>query len=169
MAKVLFVRTGEISLMPEMHGDGLKLGSVQIARTDPFRRFLIGVAPLLVGGALLVLLTSYYLRLTSGDFAFNTYYVILTSLFIYSLFVLSNTMFSSKKDMEGALGLLVFVVVVLSIIFIAGRGELVVIAGKEILSNPSVIRYSNSIAILLLFPLAVNIGIIILFKLVKKR
>src|SRR5581483_9511260 len=49
IATLLFVRTGDIEFVPKIEGDRVKLGSVQIAKTDPFRRALIGVAPVLVG------------------------------------------------------------------------------------------------------------------------
>src|SRR5579859_1313470 len=56
MASLLFVRVGTIEFLPQIHGDTVKLGSVQVARTDPFRRLLIGVAPLLGGMGILLLL-----------------------------------------------------------------------------------------------------------------
>src|SRR5437588_102405 len=49
MANVLFVKTGEIEFMPQIHGEHLKLGSVEVAQTDPIRRFFIGVAPIIIG------------------------------------------------------------------------------------------------------------------------
>src|SRR5580704_5390415 len=41
-AGLLGVHVGEIEFMPKIEGDKVKLGSVQIAQTDPIRRFLIG-------------------------------------------------------------------------------------------------------------------------------
>src|SRR5690348_13575392 len=49
VANILLVPTGEVEFFPEIRGDEVKMGSVEIARTDPVRRFIIGAAPLFVG------------------------------------------------------------------------------------------------------------------------
>src|ERR1700681_939898 len=49
VASILFVKTGEIEFMPQVQDEGLKLGSVSIAKTDPIRRFIIGVSPIILG------------------------------------------------------------------------------------------------------------------------
>lgn len=98
MASILMVPTGEIEFLPKIQEGGVKLGSVAIARTDPFRRFLIGVAPVLSGIGILFL-ASYYLH-PLWPFTWRS------AVFAYILFEIGNTMFSSKKDMEGALLLL---------------------------------------------------------------
>lgn len=95
VANLLFVQTGEIEFLPEIHGNQVKMGSVAVAKTDPFRRFLIGVAPI-VGGFGAILLFSYYLFATLISWQ--------SILLLYIIFQISNTMFSSSKDMEGALG-----------------------------------------------------------------
>jgi hypothetical protein len=51
MARLLGVRTGRFSLLPTpLPGGRLRLGYVETARTDVFRDFLVGAAPLLAGG-----------------------------------------------------------------------------------------------------------------------
>lgn len=112
MASILFVPTGEIEFLPKVQEGGIKLGSVAIAQTDPFRRFLIGVAPVLSGVGIL-LLASYYLH-SLWPITWQTW------LFIYILFEIGNTMFSSKKDLEGAIGLLVFVGFIAGCFFLLG-------------------------------------------------
>src|SRR5689334_12087628 len=69
MASVLLVPTGEIEFIPQIHHDRVKLGSVQIGQTDPFRRALIGIAPVIVGATIL-LTTLYYV--SSYAFTFTT-------------------------------------------------------------------------------------------------
>src|SRR5438045_1842305 len=54
MAGLLFVHTGHIELWPKLEGQHVKLGSVAIAHTDIFRRFLIGAAPFFFGTTLLL-------------------------------------------------------------------------------------------------------------------
>ena len=112
MASLLFVPTGEIEFLPKVQEGGVKLGSVAIAKTDPFRRLLIGVAPVL-GGIGIMLLAVYYL-VPLWPLSWHTY------VFVYVLFEIGNTMFSSKKDLEGALGLVVFLGFLLGCLFILG-------------------------------------------------
>ncbi len=98
LANILFVPTGEVEFFPEIQGDQVKMGSVAIARTDPLRRFLVGVAPV-IGGLGIILLASTYL--------FTTLLSWQSLVLFYIIFEIANTMFSSSKDMEGAVGLLI--------------------------------------------------------------
>lgn len=113
VASLLFVPTGDIEFMPQLTDGGLKLGSVGIARTDPIRRFLIGVAPILAGLSLIVGI--FYFVLNNG--LFNGWILLLVS---YIIFAVGNTMFSSKKDMEGAVVLLVFAFIIILASYFAG-------------------------------------------------
>lgn len=110
-ASMLFVPTGEIEFLPEIRGNEVKMGSVSIAKTDPFRRFLIGVAPLLAGLGILFLLFWYFVP---GLTLFSWQ----TALLVYAVFEISNTMFSSRKDMEGAVGLLIFAVIIFILLLV---------------------------------------------------
>src|SRR3989344_5237279 len=94
-AGVLMVAVGEIELMPEIRENGIKLGSVQIAKTDPFRKALIGVAPVLFGLSLLLGI-AYYLTSNLSQSAGIPYLVWI--LIFYLVFVITSTMFSSPKD-----------------------------------------------------------------------
>lgn len=97
VANLLLVPTGQIEFFPEIHGNQVKMGSVAIGRTDPLRRFVIGVAPV-IGGLFIMLVASSYLLDVFGSWK--------SFLLLYVIFQTANTMFSSSKDMEGALGLL---------------------------------------------------------------
>ena len=56
-ARLLGVRTGAFSLIPDLMPDGkLRLGYVETAQTDVLRESLIGAAPLISGGALVAYL-----------------------------------------------------------------------------------------------------------------
>jgi hypothetical protein len=106
IASLLFVPTGEIEFFPQVYGNTVKLGSVQIAATDPFRRFFIGVAPLLFGVGILLGLF-WFLSPSITVLSWKTIG------FFYALFEIGNTMFSSKKDLEGSI-----VFFVLTILFV---------------------------------------------------
>lgn len=113
MAGILFVPVGHMEFMPVVHGNHVKLGSVSIAKTDPVRRFLIGVAPVLMG--ILLLASSFFYLLP--EFSLIHWQVLL---FLYILFEVGNTMFSSRKDMEGTIALVIFVLAVAVVMFSLG-------------------------------------------------
>lgn len=113
IASLLFVSVGDIEFTPQVKDGELKLGRVSIGKTDPIRRFLIGVAPLVFG--LSVILGLLYL--VQANKLSDLLVLVLLS---YILFGVGNTMFSSKKDMEGALVLLVFAVIVFIAVYLLG-------------------------------------------------
>lgn len=110
VAQALRVHVGEINLLPKAEGDLVRFGSVQVERTDPLRRFLIGAAPLFVGIVLVFLAITAFQRLNLTSFAYS-------ALLFYILFQIGNTMFSSKKDMEGALELIFSVSLLFTILY----------------------------------------------------
>lgn len=112
VASILFVPTGKIEFFPQVQGDRVKLGSVQVAKTDIFRMFFIGIAPVLFGTSILLLLF-WFLSPTLLPVTWKTI------VFLYTVFEIGNTMFSSKKDLEGVIGFVIFfVLVVLLLIFL---------------------------------------------------
>ena len=85
-AEILGVRTGKLTLVPEsLEGNEINAGAVMIAATDPFRRTLIGLAPVYVGIIVLVATSSL---------------TVLPILTFYIMFAVSNSMFSSEEDMK---------------------------------------------------------------------
>lgn len=118
VAEVLFVQTGEIEFLPQIQGDVVKLGSVAIAKTDPVRRLLIGIAPLFCGLSLLVILFFIFKPSITWPVSFITiaYGVI--------LFEIGNTMFSSKRDLEGMVGFIVATLIIGIILFLGLRIQL---------------------------------------------
>lgn len=109
VAEILGVHTSGLTLVPEgLEKTEVRTGSVSIAQSDPIRRAIIGVAPVFVGLGALGLI-SYFLpgiwQQTQLDASVGTLfsnfsvYVLLFTL--YSLFAVSNTMFSSPEDMDG--------------------------------------------------------------------
>lgn len=114
MAEVLFVKARHMELFPTIEGDTVKLGSVQIQQTDFIRRFFIGVAPFFVGT--IFLLSLIWLTI-SGQFGSNVFLLILIG---YAIFTISNTMFSSKRDMEGAIEFLIVFLIIVAVAYLAG-------------------------------------------------
>ena len=122
-AKLLGVRTGKISLWPsKARGNQMRLGSVRVARTDPFRSSLIGVAPLVSGCLAILIIGQLILGLGDlGEVLLNreweqVWESILAHLkapdfwlWLYLIFAVSNAMLPSETDREPWRPVLLFV------------------------------------------------------------
>ena len=156
-AGLLGVHVGTMEFVPKIDGDKVKLGSVQIAQTDPIRRFLIGAAPFFFGTIILLGILFYA---TQHQFFNNTY---LTIGIGYLIFEIGNTMFSSKKDMEGALELFGTLIVILIILYLMGI-RLPSFNPNALLSQPLVLTVFKRGCEFLLIPLSIDAVIILLFR-----
>ncbi|OGY22415.1 MAG: hypothetical protein A3A65_04650 [Candidatus Chisholmbacteria bacterium RIFCSPLOWO2_01_FULL_49_14] len=103
-ANFLGVRTGSIEIFPkEIHGE-VKLGSVQVGKSDPVRGALIGSSPLLIGTILLVVLLKWRFPflftepLTAAITSISKGIHWPDAFAFYLLFAVSNTMVLSKSD-----------------------------------------------------------------------
>lgn len=126
VAGALLVHSGEIEFLPQIREDGVKLGSAEIGVTDPLRRALIGLAPVILGSALILGLLAYLNHLITLNQASIWAYLIIFIL----IFELANTMFSSKKDLEGTLGVIIIVGSFISACYLLGFGDLFNWIGK---------------------------------------
>lgn len=165
VAGMLLVPVGELEVIPKMHENQLKLGSVQIAKTDPIRRMLIGVAPILFGiGAIFSIF--YFFEIF---FPNPVWWQI--GLLLYAVFVMSNTMYSSKKDLEGALAfsltLLVVGVILLGLAYLFNMQ----ISYEWIfnLDYGFADNFLGKIILLLAIPLIINLAIIIISRALYQR
>lgn len=113
-ALMLFVHVGKMEFVPKVIGSGVKMGSVAIGHTDPFRRALIGMAPFFWGTAIILGILYTFQTLGGID---NLWITLLTG---YILFEISNTMFSSRRDMEGTLELFLALLAVSIIFYLLG-------------------------------------------------
>jgi len=148
MASIVFVRTGDIEFWPQIHGDVVKLGSVAVEKTDPIRRTLIGVAPIIFGIIiLLVLFSSFSSQIPAVNWQ--------TLLLIYFSFEIGNTMFSSKKDLEGTLIFLfslMFLIALLYILKIPVHQYVI-----TFLSTEKISAFVKKLNIVLFIPLTVDV------------
>lgn len=158
IAKLFFVYVGKIELMPQVAGDSLKLGSVEVGKTDIVRNFLIGIAPFVVGSGLLLLIL--YFAFTKNIFGFN----ILTYGVLYLLFVIANTMYSSKKDMEGAIEFILLVVVPVLVLYYLG----VRVPGLNwsLLDHASINSFFRMSSIFIGVPIITDIAFILFAKII---
>lgn len=160
MALILRVPVGELELVPKLVDGGVKMGSVKIGETDPIRRVIIGTAPFFIGTLLILGLFFYGFQQELFE---NKFYIFLTG---YLVFEIGNTMFSSKKDMEGALGLLLTILALAAIFYLVGL-PLSAFASEVIFVNPLFIQIFQKASIYLLAPIGINLILIALFKVFK--
>ncbi len=161
MAKILFVYVGKIELMPELHGESLKLGSVEVGEADIVRNFLIGIAPFVVGTSFL--LAVFFYMYSNQILGFN----LITILALFFAFVVSNTMYSSKKDMEGTVAF--FLIVIAPIIFLYYIGVRIPGVSWEIFANSNVSDFFYTSSIFLGIPIAIDLLIILFAKVLTRR
>lgn len=160
MAKLLFVYVGHMELMPQQHGESLKLGSVEVGKTDIIRNFLIGIAPFLIGTTIL-LFTLYY-SFSNKLYDFN----IISVLVLLFIFIVANTMYSSKKDMEGAIEFLILIFVPVSFLYFIG----IRIPGFtwEYVNSGAVGEFFKMSSIYLGVPLIIDIALIVFSRIIRR-
>lgn len=95
-AGIMFVPVGEMNVIPEIEEKGVRLGNVQIGKTDPIRRAIVGVAPIIFG-MVLILSALYFIQSQNQHIWWQIILV------LYLVFEIGNTMFSSRKDLEGVI------------------------------------------------------------------
>ena len=136
MAKLLVVRTGGFSLIPQSLPDGrLRLGYMETARTDIARDSLIGAGPILTGGLAVALIALHPLHLLplwavlrNGQFDLFWLGVTLLPqvndfwLWFYLTFAISSTMMPSESDRHAWLPVGLILVVLLVLAVVAGAG-----------------------------------------------
>lgn len=114
VAELLQVRTGPITIFPELEEEGgshtQRLGSVATARSDPFRAFLIGVAPFVSGLAILAIL-GRFLSLGWGN-----YPGWILTLLVYGIMVIGNSMMISESDRRTWPLILVFLALIIIVL-----------------------------------------------------
>ena len=155
-AEVMFVKTHGLSLMPVRQGDQLTMGSVQIEKTDPIRRAIIGFAPVLVG-IILIGLTTLFLLSDKSPFSLTLSYILI---FII-VFEIGNTMFSSRRDLDGTIELLIFITLVVGVLYIFGLNFQPLIDFINSSNFQSILLKGIK---LLWIPIAADIAIILLAK-----
>jgi len=136
MAKLLFVRTGGFSLIPQSMPDGrLRMGYMETAQTDVARDSLIGAAPVIAGASLVALIALYPLNLLPlwsvlRNAQFDLFWLGITLLprisdfwlWFYLTFAISSTMMPSESDRHAWLPLGMIVLGLLGLALLAGAG-----------------------------------------------
>lgn len=152
MATILLVPTGEISILPKLEQNKINMGHVEIGKTDLFRRFLIGVAPFLVG-ITVIFSTIYFLQ----DYLHDP---IALLIIIFVMFEVGNTMFSSKRDWEGAWKVLIVFAAIIATFYILN------ISLHEYLFTEQVIAVIQTATVFILVPVAIDLVLAMFLKVI---
>jgi hypothetical protein len=160
MAVLLFVPVEKMEFWPQLNTEGLKLGSVKIAKTDPIRRVLIGSAPFLFGTA--VLIGVFFYAVTNNIFEFKLSVIVIS----YLAFEIGNTMFSSKKDLEGALELILTLTFIIATLYFAGL-RVPEINPNLLFENPVFKETFQKAVLYLTAPIGIDLILISILKLLK--
>lgn len=161
-ALLMGVHVGKMEFIPQLEGEKVKLGSVQVGQSDPVRRFFIGAAPFFLGTIILLLILFYAVK---QQFFNNTFIVILVG---YLVFEIGNTMFSSKKDMEGALELFLTLIVLVIAFYLMGI-RVPSFNPSVFLAQPLIQTVFRQGSLFLLAPLAIDALIILLLRPIAKK
>lgn len=106
MAMVLNLKVRDISLIPKIRENTLRLGTVTYEKKDVVRGLVVGIAPFFAALFSFWLIDAF--KLLSMNYG-------ITAFFSYLVFAISSTMFSSKQDLID----LVFVVPIIAVLGIA--------------------------------------------------
>ncbi|GAB4533210.1 MAG: hypothetical protein Kow0063_14880 [Anaerolineae bacterium] len=161
VARLLGVRTGRIVIWPQSKRDGtVWLGAIQIARADPVRSSLIGLAPL-ISGSLLVALIGANLQLGTIGSALTTgrwelvwqalaHSISLPDfwLWLYLLFAIANRMLPSPADREPWKPVIIFLTLLSIFVISAGwTPRISAEAGNTILNVASFLLYAFTLTV----------------------
>ena len=139
MARLLGVRVGRVSVRPRLTKERIQLGFVPVEETDPVRASLIGLAPLLTGSAVILLIG--YLgfgiggvqrALTDGAWMRLVTHLVGVMkapdvwIWAYVIFAISNTMLPSQSDRESWAPVVMFLALALALAWFAGLGPKII-------------------------------------------
>lgn len=165
-AGMMGVHVGEIDVLPSIEDDGVRFGMVKVNQTDIFRQSVIGIAPVILG--LGVIFTIFWLFQT-GTLTFNALWQEI--LIIYIIFSITNTMFSSKKDMEEATGFFVAIFLILAICLIGLLYTNFISSSSllEIFNSEQLINFFQKIDLFLLILIGIDFFILSLTKILNLK
>lgn len=144
---------------PKIEEDRVILGSVSTGGADPMRNFFVGIAPFILG-TILILAGIRFFEVTNLQVATWVY----APLF-YLLFAISNSMFSSRKDLEGALELVAVVLIIGGLSYLAGLR--ISNLNLSFLTNSDFLGLFDRGSRLLVVPIGVDVGVIALLKIFR--
>jgi hypothetical protein len=135
VARLLGVRIRKVSLQPQVQGEKIQMGAVVMDKPDFFRGLLIGLAPLILGSATVVLIGHYVFdvntvidaakandghgltRAVRAAFEAHDAWI-----WLYLIFAVSNAMLPSESDREAVWPMVAFFTIITGGVALAGWG-----------------------------------------------
>ena len=180
MATILFVKTGNVSLLPKLQEDGsIQLGAVEYYKTSrvgPIRESLIGAAPLIFGTIAVLLISlrvfnasSFFAAWQAGSLelmvnAFGQLWRT-NDIFVwaYLFFAISNAMMPSASDRKAWPAFALILIVLLAVFyFIDFRGIIL-----ESVSSWATLLFAN-LALAFTISIIADIGFILIIALTER-
>jgi hypothetical protein len=174
-AKLLGVRVRKIWLTPDVQGDSVQMGAVEMDKPDFIRGLLIGLAPLALGVAAIVLIGHQVFDVSaviqaartndSGEIIEAVWAAFKVSdawLWLYLLFAISNAMLPSEADRIFLGPTLALIITIVALIGLAGLGpELIASLARPAETALGLLLVALGITI---FVDAIFVGVILLLK-----
>jgi hypothetical protein len=146
MATILGVKSANLTIVPRRQLDGhIRLGSVQVERVDAIRSSLIGLAPLIFGSLVILLISQFAFGVTTLGDAVRADNIagVLAALggmlrapdawvWLYLLFAIANAMVPSPADRETWPPVILFSVLIAALALSLGFNSAVVGVGALI-------------------------------------
>lgn len=139
VALLLGARIGRISIRPKLVGQRVQLGFVPVEKTDAVRASLIGLAPLLVGSGVILVIgyTVFGIGTMGAALVAGDWIRVVEGLvgmleasdawiWAFVIFAVGNTMLPSRADRQAWLPVLLFLLLALVLIWVAGFGPTIV-------------------------------------------
>ncbi len=156
-ATVLGLQIHSIQFIPQFEKNQIKLGSVVFSKKDFIRGILVGVAPLFIALSLFWLLAELnYLTSTTVSLRLSIGYLI---------FVVSSTMFSSKRDLVDFIFVLPLFIIMIAFIYIFDI-KISYLFNNSFIER-AIIRYLTKVNQYLLIAMTCHFGLLCLLQILK--
>lgn len=156
MAMVLNLKVRDITLIPKIRGNTLKLGTVLYEKKDVVRGLIVGIAPFFAA------LFAFWF-IDAFKLLYSNFWI--TALFSYIVFTISSTMFSSKQDLIDLIYVLP-IIVVIGIILVVLKVDMQLFFLALDLNTVS--QFFSIVNSFLIFSLLLNGGMIMVLKLILR-
>lgn len=174
-ASLLGVRVRNVSLRPNVQGQKVQMGAVEIDRPDFVRALLIGLAPLVVGSVVVVLIGQHIfdvgavIEAARANDSRNMIEALRAAfrvpdawIWFYLIFAVSNAMLPSESDREALRPMILFITVIVGGAALAGYGSTLVAGLAEPMETAlGLLLVAFSIT---LFVDAIFVGVILLLR-----
>ncbi|MDH7476703.1 MAG: hypothetical protein QHH09_04595 [Microgenomates group bacterium] len=157
-ALIMMLNVREIKLIPEFDNHQLKLGKVLYEKKDFVRGIIVGLAPIIFALVFFWWLAKFSL--------FPNKNLFLNIFFIYIIFVVSSTMFSSRQDLIDLIYIIPLFIILIGLIYIFDIKIQLIFQNQGLIEK--IINSVSKINFFLLLALLINLFLIIFLRTFRK-